>query len=82
MKIDKIDRLTNEKWINLYAASFENRGHVGRWVFASRREKPHAGLGMVDELVVHIGRLLLLQSYIKRRFSRSAADENLGVQGA
>ncbi len=41
MKILTLEKLTSEKWLNLFAATFENRGHRGRWVFASRREQPH-----------------------------------------
>jgi ADP-ribose pyrophosphatase len=43
MKITKIDKLTNERWVNLYAAEFEHNGHSARWVFASRREQPCTG---------------------------------------
>lgn len=41
MKILSVEKLTNEKWLNLFAATFQNRDHRGRWVFASRNEKPH-----------------------------------------
>lgn len=37
MKIKKVEKLTKEKWINLYAAHFEHNGHTGRWTYASRR---------------------------------------------
>jgi ADP-ribose pyrophosphatase len=43
MKITKIEKLTNEHWLNLFAATYEHNGHIGRWVFASRKEKPHSG---------------------------------------
>jgi ADP-ribose pyrophosphatase len=43
MKITTVEKLTNERWLNLFAATFEHQGHQGRWVFASRREKPYAG---------------------------------------
>ena len=43
MLITGVTRLTEEKWLNLFAASFENRGHKGRWLFASRKAKPHVG---------------------------------------
>lgn len=42
MKINKIEKLTDEKWLNLYAVDFENRGHAGRWVYASRQPQPVA----------------------------------------
>lgn len=41
MRIKKIEQLTHEKWLNLYAATFEHNGHNGRWVYASRRSQPH-----------------------------------------
>jgi ADP-ribose pyrophosphatase len=43
MKILDVQKLTDEKWVNLYAARFEHNGHAGRWVFASRKPAPHAG---------------------------------------
>jgi ADP-ribose diphosphatase len=42
MKITNVEKLTNERWLNLYAATFEHKGHTGQWVFASRRE-PYTG---------------------------------------
>jgi ADP-ribose pyrophosphatase len=41
MIIRDVTCLTQERWINLFAATFENRGHTGRWVFASRKRRPH-----------------------------------------
>jgi ADP-ribose pyrophosphatase len=41
MIIREVTKLTDERWINLFAATFENRGHHGRWVFASRKAEPH-----------------------------------------
>ena len=40
MKIIKVEKLTNEKWLNLFAATYQHNDHQGRWVFASRNEKP------------------------------------------
>ena len=37
MDISKVDKLTDEKWLNLYAATFRHGEHTGRWVFASRK---------------------------------------------
>lgn len=42
MHIEKIERVTNEKWLNLFAATFEHNGHSGRWLFASRHAQPHS----------------------------------------
>jgi ADP-ribose pyrophosphatase len=41
MHILKVEPITNEKWLNLFAATFEHEGHHGRWVFASRKAHPH-----------------------------------------
>jgi len=51
MKITKLERLTNERWVNLFRADWEHAGHQGHWVFASRREKPHLGLH-IDAVVI------------------------------
>jgi ADP-ribose pyrophosphatase len=41
MQIKKIEQVTREKWLNLYAADFEHNGHTGRWLYASRKSQPH-----------------------------------------
>jgi ADP-ribose pyrophosphatase len=41
MKILRVEKLTHEKWLNLFAAEFEHNDHTGRWVFASRLERPY-----------------------------------------
>jgi len=41
MKILHVEKLTSEKWLNLFAATFEHNGHTGRWVFASRLPQPY-----------------------------------------
>jgi ADP-ribose pyrophosphatase len=41
MHIQKIEQITREKWLNLYAATFEHNGHSGRWLFASRKPQPN-----------------------------------------
>jgi ADP-ribose pyrophosphatase len=43
MKITHTEQLTHEKWINLFASTFEHKGHTGRWVFASRKVQPYSG---------------------------------------
>jgi ADP-ribose pyrophosphatase len=52
MKILRIDKLTSEKWINLFATSYEHKGHTGRWVFASRQEKPYSGNRAGDAVII------------------------------
>ncbi len=43
MEILKVEKLTNERWLNLYACHFQHQAHHGRWVYASRKEpdQPH-----------------------------------------
>jgi ADP-ribose pyrophosphatase len=43
MHIKRVEKLTNERWLNLFAADFEHKGHTGRWIFASRQARPHSG---------------------------------------
>jgi ADP-ribose pyrophosphatase len=52
MKILQIEKLTSEKWINLFATSYEHNGHTGRWVFATRQEKPYSGNRAGDAVVI------------------------------
>jgi ADP-ribose pyrophosphatase len=37
MDILKVEKLTDQKWLNLFAATFKHGDHNGRWVFASRK---------------------------------------------
>lgn len=41
MHIEKIEKLTDEKWLNLYSARFEHNGHSGQWMYASRNPQPN-----------------------------------------
>jgi ADP-ribose pyrophosphatase len=52
MRILKVEKLTAEKWVNLYAADFEHHGHTGRWVFASRKPAPYQGRGDADAVLI------------------------------
>jgi ADP-ribose pyrophosphatase len=52
MDILGLEKLTNEKWLNLFAARFRHDDHTGRWVFASRKPEPHAGRGAADAVVI------------------------------
>jgi ADP-ribose pyrophosphatase len=51
MIITKVEKLTNEKWLNLFAATFEHNGHNGRWVYASRKKQAGAD-HTVDAVVI------------------------------
>jgi len=42
MHILDVHKLTDERWVNLFAARFKHKDHEGRWVFASRRSKIEA----------------------------------------
>ena len=53
MRVTKVEKLTNEKWLNLFVASYEHKGHTGRWLYASRKQDPGKDHGLVQ-----IGRLL------------------------
>ena len=35
MKVHRVEQITNEKWLNLYTAEFENKGHAGRWSYCA-----------------------------------------------
>jgi ADP-ribose pyrophosphatase len=52
MKVLKVEKLTDEQWVNLFAAEFEHKGHRGRWVFASRRADPHQPGDHCDAVVI------------------------------
>jgi ADP-ribose pyrophosphatase len=51
MHILDVRKLTDERWVNLFAAKFEHNGHEGRWVFASRREEANAP-GRGDAVII------------------------------
>ena len=43
MKINKVICLTpDEKFLRLYRAEYECKGHTGQWTFASRKDQPEA----------------------------------------
>jgi ADP-ribose pyrophosphatase len=52
MDILSVDKLTNEKWINLFAATFRHNDHSGRWVFASRKQRPYGGDRVSDAVII------------------------------
>lgn len=39
MKIKKVEKITDEQWLNLYATTYLHNRRKGRWVFASRRDQ-------------------------------------------
>jgi ADP-ribose pyrophosphatase len=52
MRVLNVEKLTDEKWLNLFAAAFEHNGHQGRWVFASRKAAPHGGPLRGDAVII------------------------------
>jgi ADP-ribose pyrophosphatase len=52
MRILNVEKLTDEKWINLYATAFEHQGQQGRWVFASRKAAPYDGQFRGDAVII------------------------------
>src|SRR5579871_6363221 len=52
MEVVNVAKLTNEKWLNLFAATYRHDGKTGRWVYASRRPDPTKAEPSVDAVVV------------------------------
>jgi ADP-ribose pyrophosphatase len=54
MDILKVEKLTDEKWLNLYATTFRHGDHNGRWVFASRKpgNDPYKIAGRCDAVLI------------------------------
>jgi ADP-ribose pyrophosphatase len=52
MDIVRVEKISNEKWLNLFAATFRYNGHTGRWVFASRKVDPHRDRDRCDAVIV------------------------------
>jgi ADP-ribose pyrophosphatase len=52
MRILGVEKLTDEKWLNLFAAQFEHQGQQGRWVFASRKPQPYPQAGGADAVLM------------------------------
>src|SRR5260370_42097940 len=52
MEIVRVDKLTNEKWLNLFAATYRAGERESRWVFASRNQKPYDEGRKPDAVVI------------------------------
>ena len=70
MNITSVEKLTHERWLNLFAAKFEHNGHQGRWLFASREETPHRGVVGAAVIIVPVlrtpgqePRLVMIREY-------------------
>ena len=57
MHIHKVEQITHEKWLNLYAATFEHNGHTGRWLYASRKPQPNTDRSADAVIVVPVLRM-------------------------
>jgi hypothetical protein len=42
MKINKIRKLTKQKWLNLFVAKYTHDQHQGKWIYASRKLKQYS----------------------------------------
>jgi ADP-ribose pyrophosphatase len=70
MHIIDVHKLTDERWVNLFAARFKHNDHEGRWVFASRRARTEA-IPTCDAVVIvpvlheagHEARLVVIREY-------------------
>ncbi len=52
MEITKVEKLTDEKWLNLFVATFRHDGKSGRWVYASRKSDPREITPRAEAVVV------------------------------
>ena len=65
MEIKSVEKLTNEKWVNLFAAEYEHKGETGRWLFASRKPAAHQPVGPAGDAVI-IAPILLADGHPPR----------------
>lgn len=52
MEIFKTERLTDERWLNLFARTYRRGDHEGRWLFASRRPRPETPARGADAVLI------------------------------
>jgi ADP-ribose pyrophosphatase len=52
MEIIGVEKLTDQKWINLFASTYRHNGKTGRWVYASRKPQPQPGQTTIDAVVI------------------------------
>jgi ADP-ribose pyrophosphatase len=52
--VTNVRKLTDERWINLFSAEYDNNGHHGRWVFASRKKEPYTGRSADAVIIVPV----------------------------
>lgn len=52
MKITGIKKVTQEKWLNLFVADYQNKDYKGHWVYASRRDQHTGGHITADAVLI------------------------------
>ena len=52
MEIVGTEKLTSERWVNLFVRTFRHNGHEGRWSFASRGDGTPPPVGRCDAVVI------------------------------
>ena len=52
MKIEKVKKITSQKWLNLYRADYSHEGHKGQWIFASRKEDPYLEKDLIEAVII------------------------------
>jgi ADP-ribose pyrophosphatase len=52
MEIVRTEKLTKERWVNLFARTFRHNGKEGRWSFASRGDGTPPPAGHFDAVVI------------------------------
>jgi ADP-ribose pyrophosphatase len=52
MEIVRTEKLTNERWVNLFARVFRHNGKEGRWAFASRSDGTPPPVDHFDAVVI------------------------------
>lgn len=52
MQILRTEKLTNERWLNLFVRVFRHNGQEGRWSFASRGDGTPPSAGHFDAVVI------------------------------
>ncbi len=54
IEIKKVEKLTDQRWLNLFNVEFEAQGKVGFWQFVSRKQNPKVGLDPLESDAVVI----------------------------
>jgi ADP-ribose pyrophosphatase len=52
MEIVRTEKLTNERWVNLFARTFRHNGKEGRWTFASRGDGAPPPADRFDAVII------------------------------